>query len=749
MLLIVFTVSMFISATLLFLVEPMLAKMALPLLGGTPSVWNTCLVFFQAVLLAGYLYAHAATKWLGRRRQIILHICLALMPFAVLPLHIPAGWEPPAQSSPVPWMLGMLSVAVGLPFFVLSSSTPVLQHWFAQSRHLSARDPYFLYAASNTGSLMGLLGYPLLLEPALRLSTQSHYWSYGYALFVAMTIVCGALVWRARPGMTADDGPPLAPRDEPGNSSTWRQRLRWIALAFVPSSLMMGVTTALTVNVPAIPLFWVVPLALYLLSFVLVFAKRPPLSHVWVAHRLPLLMLFSLLVYVSRFSLPLVLLFSLYLLTLFAVAVTCHGELARTRPEVGRLTEFYLWISVGGVCGGIFNALLAPLLFSTVLEFPLVLIFAALLRPPIDQKPETAAKAARTKRNDLLLPLALGLCSVTLILGVSHGGFLLGRISPRLFVVIFGALVLWCLSFGKRPIRFAGGLAALLLAGSLYTGIYGESLYTERNFFGVLRVTNSPNGRFRYLVHGGIVHGSQSRDSAGSREPLTYYAKSGPAGSILRALQAKALSGTSGSRKAKWAVVGLGAGAMACYLQPEESLTFYEINPAVKRIALDPRYFTFIEQCAPSAQIILGDARLKLRDAADGSYDLLVLDAFSGDVIPMHLMTREALALYVRKLAPGGMLAFHTSNLYLRLTPTVCALAHDAGLVCELFDQTRITQEQIDAGVTASQWIVMARSRADLGALAADAHWVPVETQPGTQVWNDDYSNLLRIIKWR
>ena len=279
MILFVFTISMFVSATLLFLVEPMMAKMALPMLGGSPAVWNTCLVFFQAVLLAGYLYVYAATKWLGRRTQIALHLALAFTALAVLPLRIPMGWEPPSQSSPVLWILTMLSVAVGLPFFVLSASTPMLQRWFSQSGHKQSHDPYFLYAASNVGSLVGLLGYPLLLEPTLRLSLQSHFWSYGYALYLAMAVACSVLVWRTQPSLPAygaDSGEVAAETD---STVIWRQRLRWIALAFVPSSLMMGVTTALTTDVPAIPLFWVLPLAIYLLSFVLVFAKRQLIPH--------------------------------------------------------------------------------------------------------------------------------------------------------------------------------------------------------------------------------------------------------------------------------------------------------------------------------------------------------------------------------------------------------------------------------------------------------------------------------------
>jgi hypothetical protein len=751
MLLIVFTFAMFVSATLLFLVEPMLAKMALPMLGGTPAVWNTCLVFFQAVLLAGYLYAYASTKWLGRRTQIGVQIGVALLPLAVLPLHLPAGWEPPSQSTPVLWVLAMLSVAVGLPFFVLSSSTPMLQRWFSESGHAQASDPYFLYAASNAGSLVGLLGYPLLLEPMLRLSAQSGLWSYGYGLFFAMTVACGVLVWRANPGLSAVT---LVAGEEIGNASArvevprtlWKQRLRWIALAFVPSSLMLGVTTQLTTDVPAIPLFWVLPLAVYLLSFVLVFAKRPPISHEWLIRRLPFLILVALIPTVCKTKLPLLILIAIYLSTLFAIALVCHGELARNRPKVSRLTEFYLWMSFGGVLGGIFNALVAPVIFSSVAEFPLVLVCAALLRPPIDIVPLPADKAARAKRNDWLLPIALGLCMVAVIEGLAHEGLRPGR---PLVILIFGYSMLWCMSFGKRPFRFAAGLVVLLAASSLYTGPFGEILHTERSFFGVSRVTNDPTGKFRNLFHGGTSHGLQNLDPAKSRDPLAYYTTSGPAGTILRALEAKTIvDKDGGARKPAWAVVGLGAGAMACYAQPGESLTYYEIDPTVKRIASNPRYFTFLSQCAPTAPIVLGDARLKLRDAPDGSYDLIVLDAFSGDTIPMHLMTREALTLYVRKLAPGGMLAFHISNLYLQLGPTLGELAKDAGMVCLTADDTGVAQAQIDEGKFPSQWVVMARSRADLGAVGTDARWKDADVPTGTQLWTDDYSNLLHVIKW-
>jgi hypothetical protein len=745
MLLIVFTISMFVSAALLFLVEPMMAKMALPLLGGAPAVWNTCLVFFQATLLAGYLYAYAATKWLSRRAQIALQIALALTPLIVLPLRIPIGWEPPAQSNPVPWILGLLAVAVGLPFFLLSSSTPMLQRWFSQSGAKSAVDPYFLYAASNAGSLAGLFAYPLLLEPWLRLSVQSRLWSCGYLVFLALTITCGVLVWRSHPAAAlAEAGLP----EEAGTTervALWPRRLRWIALAFVPSSLMMGVTTALTTDVPAIPLFWVLPLALYLLSFVLVFAKRPPISHENMVLRLPILLLFTLFPILSGRQLGLLVLFPLYLAVLFFAAMVCHGELARSRPKVSRLTEFYLLISVGGVLGGIFNALLAPLIFSTVFEFPLALIFAAFLLPAIDPKSVSPAEAAKLKRNDLLLPLALGLSMTAVVFGLAHFSLHSNSLIASLFL---GGAMIWCLSFADRPMRFAFGLVAIVAAGSLFGSLDEKLLVQERSFFGVLRVSDNPESNLRYFIHGAIIHGVQSLDPSKSREPLVYFTKSGPAGSILRAMEAKTRTASGDElSQPRWAVVGLGAGAMACYLQPSESLTFYEIDPAVVRIASDPRYFTYLSQCAPRVPIIIGDARLKLRDAADNGYDLLVLDAFSGDAIPMHLMTREALALYLRKLAPGGMLAFHISNGHLELAPVLGVLAGDAGLVCLSDDDSSLRKEEIDAGKAPSEWLVMARDRADLGALATDPRWKPVNVPPGTDVWTDDFSNLLRVIK--
>jgi hypothetical protein len=742
MLVLAFLLPMFLGAALLFLIEPMIAKMMLPMLGGSAGVWNTCLVFFQATLLAGYFYAYAIERWLRRRLQIALHMALVVTPLAIvglLPLHLPAGWVPPTQSSPVFWIFGLLLVSVGLPFFILSSTAPLIQRWFSESAHRGASDPYFLYAAGNTGSLCGLLAYPVLLEPLLRLHTHAVLWSYGYLLYVLAIGICALIVWISPNGSERLTSIEI---EQPAAGDMWKERLRWIGLAFVPSSLMLGVTTALTTDVPAIPLLWVLSLAIYLVSFILVFAKRPPISHAWMIQREPFLILAGLIPTVAQSKLSFPILLALYLAVLFGVAMVCHGELARTRPAVRRLTEFYLCISIGGVLGGLFNALLAPLIFRTVLELPLALILAAVLRPTVESKLLTASAAVWAKRKDWLLPIALGLCMVVVIVGLAHAGIRPSRASN---ILIFGYSLLWCLSFAKRRFRFVLGLTAVVFASFFYSGPLGHVIHTERSFFGISRVAHDSAGEFHMLIHGGTVHGMQHLDSALSREPLIYYTRSGPAGQIFRAVQTSTPQGN-------WAIVGLGAGTMACYLQPGQTLTYYEIDPHVASIAGDARYFSFLRQCAPQADIVLGDARLKLRDAPDAHYGLIVLDAFSGDSIPMHLVTREALALYLRKLAPHGIIAFHISNIYMNLGPTLDTLARDAHLACFIENDVDVLQAQIDAGKFPSIWVVMARNESDLTLLRSEhdgsASWVPIPAHPARRVWTDDYSNLLSAIRW-
>jgi hypothetical protein len=736
---IVFILSMFLGSALLFVVEPMIAKMMLPLLGGTPSVWSTCLVFFQIALLAGYLYADISSKWLARRTQIVVHVVLIVSPFALiglLPPHLPAGWEPPSETSPIPWVLSTLALSVGLPFFILSSTTPILQRWFSDSGHRDAIDPYFLFAASNAGSLAGLLAYPFVLEPLLRLKVQSVVWTAGYAAFVVGAMACAMLVWGRQATRAVSVEVYVSPE-----GVTWNQRLRWVALAFVPSSLVLGVTTSLTTDVPAIPMVWVLTLAVYLLSFILVFARHPPIPHDWMVKREPFLILAALMPIISQAKFPFAVMLSLGLLVLFGVAMVCHGEIVRSRPAVRQLTEFYLWIAFGGALGGIFNALVAPAIFRSVLELPLVLVLAAVLRQR-DSVATGELSDAWVRRKDWMLPTALGLSMVTVMFVLARLGIRPGR---SLNIMIFGYSLVWCLSFAKRRWRFAGGLVALLIASSLYAGPFGHVIHTERSFFGVSRVTTDAHNRFHFLFHGGTTHGIESLDPAQSREPLSYYTVTGPAGQIFHAAESAAPQGD-------WAIVGLGAGAMACYLQPGQTLTYYEIDPVVVRIARNPSYFRFLAQCAPKSTIILGDARLKLHYAPDAHYGLIVLDAFSGDSIPVHLLTREAVALYLRKLAPRGLLAFHISNIYLDLSQTLAALAQNAHVVCLIEDDTAASQAEINAGKYPSTWVVMARNASDLSVLTSSqtsgGKWLPIAIRGRPNVWTDDYSNLVSSIRW-
>ena len=485
-----------------------------------------------------------------------------------------------------------------------------------------------------------------------------------------------------------------------------RRRARWVLLAFVPSSLMLSVTTYLSTNIAPIPLLWVIPLAIYLLTFILVFMRRPLLPHTLMLRALPIVILPLIITLVAQATQPIVLMIVLHLLVFFVVAMVCHGAIARDRPAPAHLTEFYLWMSAGGVLGGLFNALLAPLLFTTVVEYPLVLVLACLL---LETKSQQAASdqhvesrtggwpwslAARPFWLDLGLPVAVGALVVGAVLGARMAGI---NSSPAGFGLMFGVPSLICFSFSRRPMRFGLTIGAILLASMLYTSDQGQVLHAERSFFGIHRVLVDASARFHTLAHGSTRHGMQSLDPAQRDQPLTYYSRSGPIGQVLADISERRAG-------ARVAVIGLGAGSLACYKQPDQQWTFYEIDPSVVGIAHDPRYFTYMQDCAPDADILLGDARLSLVSAPDHAYDLIVLDAYSSDSIPVHLITREALALYQRKLAPGGVLAFHISNLYLDLKLALGNLSADAGLAGLWRDDLVLTHEEQASGKI---WLAM------------------------------------------
>ena len=461
----VFSTTLFVSAFLLFSIQPMFAKMVLPLLGGTPAVWNTCIVFFQAALLAGYAYAHLATRWLPLRRQAVAHLALLFVPLLLLPVGVSRHWLPPTEANPIPSLLGLMVGTVGLPFFVVSATAPLLQKWFASTDHPSAGDPYFLYAASNLGSLLALLSYPVVVEPSLRLASQSRVWAFGYSALVVLIGCCVLIVWRSASLPTRSGSQPTErPSPQPSPAADHRARVtlsrraHWVLLAFVPSSLMLGVTTYLSTDIAAIPLLWVIPLALYLSTFILVFAKKVLLPH-WLMVRLfPILILpvaISLLVHALQ---PIWLIISLHLVMFFVAAMVCHGELAADRPPTSVLTEYYLWMSFGGALGGLFNALIAPVIFSTAMEYPLAMILACLLRPGSPDEP----KEGLSHWLDYVMPVAFAFMVAGLFLAISVSAIpsLLVR---QLFCLALPAIL--CYVFRHRPIRFGLCMGVFLLLG--------------------------------------------------------------------------------------------------------------------------------------------------------------------------------------------------------------------------------------------------------------------------------------------
>jgi spermidine synthase len=721
--------TVFLSGALLFLVEPMFAKMALPKLGGSPAVWNVCVVFYQAVLLMGYALSHQIAKRFTPRRAALLQAGMVLAAFLALPIRLPAMLGSPLKHNPTLWLLSLLAIGIGLPFLVLSSFSSTIQTWYASTSRKAVNNPYVLYAAGNLGSMLALFAYPLLMERYLGLSEQSKLWEWGYTVLIALTCGCAFVLW-------------FVPESQAGKNShrseqtevrpTPLQELKWLAFAFIPSSLMLGVTTALTTELPPIPLFWVLPLAVYLVSFILVFATKPAGYHKLVIETVPILLLVIAFPLISKSVLSPLSSIPFYLMTLFFACVACHGELAISLPSAAHLTRFYLFVSLGGVLGGFFNAILAPLLFSSVVELPLVLFLLAL----VVSRWSSAIPRHSIDRRDVILPIVLGLGVAIVALWLRSTTF---RASPVMNFVVFAGPLMVCFSFSRRPIRFALGFGALLLASGLYSGQYGKLLMTQRSFFGVYRV--SEDSGYRQLIHGSTIHGLQSMDSTRAREPLAYYYETGPIGQVFR-------SSSIGRQLHEVGVVGLGAGSLACYSESGRHFTFYEIDPTVERVARDGHYFTYLQDCSPGSTVVIGDARLSLQSVPAQKYDLVVVDAFSSDTIPVHLATREAIQLYFDKLSGHGLLALNISNRYLDIRPALAALARDAGLACVVQEDVNIDGYEQSRGKFASTWVLMARQRSDFAELASQPRWHDIPLRSARSLWTDEYSSVVGIIRW-
>ena len=736
-----FIATLILGSFLLFLIQPLFARLVLPVLGGSPSVWNTAMLFYQTALLLGYGYAHALQR-LPFRMQAMVHVPLFTAAALTLPIGLARIGEAATGDAAAWWLLKLLLLSIGPVFIMVAAQAPLMQAWFARSADKAAASPFFLYAASNLGSLAGLLAYPFLLEPLTALGFQQHLWSAGYVLLLALTTFCAITILRA-----GDRPPATLPDRVTGRAArpvTWSRRLHWLALAAVPSGLMLSTTTHITTDIMAMPMLWVLPLAIYLLSFILVFSRAGPLATRMAVLASPaaLLVFGAANVLLAGMAATVFGMFSLLLLLVVAVAL--HGTLALDRPAAAHLTGYYLWMAAGGVVGGLFAALLAPLLFDWVYEHPILLLAAALLIPA---RPLTAAIGHLWVGNR---PLARGLRIVSppllLVLGWWLGASLdLLNPPPAQAIALLVMVTITVLAIG-RPLLFTWSLAMLMLALGGWQQIDISTIEgaRQRSFFGIYTIENSHRSQTRRLLHGTTLHGAQSLDPARSRQPLTYYAPDSGVGKAMSA--ATTLFG----EQARIGVVGLGAGSLICYASPLEDWTVFEIDPLVVKLATDPAVFSYVAQCRPDVRIMVGDARLKLAEQPAHRFDLLAIDAFSSDAIPLHLLTREAFATYFHTLSAHGVLLVHVSNRFLDLEPVVAGIARDLGLSARQFVYVPSTDDA-GLGYTASIWIALARNEADMArfteATGDSAGWLPLHQRDDVSGWTDGFASILPVLK--
>ncbi|NJC32753.1 SAM-dependent methyltransferase [Sphingomonas jejuensis] len=727
-----FVLTILLGSFLLFLVQPMVARMALPRLGGAPAVWNSAMLVYQALLLGGYAYAH----WIGKlrpRRQAAVHVALLAVAALWLPIGLIAAMPEP-DFSPVLWVPWLLVLSIGPLFFAVSAQAPLMQRWYSAAS--GGRDPYALYAASNLGSFAGLIAYPLLVEPELPLAGQSLLWTGGYVVLVALVLACAAQL-PTRDAPQVSDLPATTP------PPTMRRKLTWVALALVPSGLMLSTSTYLTTDIVAMPLLWAMPLGIYLLSFTVAFARRQAVAEL-ITRMAPLTIIVMGGLAMRQSPQQPVFGAVLALTLLFVVSVALHAEMYRTRPAPERLTGFYLAMSIGGALGGVFAGLIAPVLFDWTYEHPILILAAGLLVPQYFLFPAIErwwSDDAKAKY------LAAGITAVTIIIAV------FAIRAPTVWLIrngeAFGAIgigLLAIFAIGIRPVYMVTlGAIILVFGGWQALEMSATSQARTRSYFGVYTVRDFRLDEARTLAHGTTFHGIQRQTPGREREPTSYYSPTSGVGQALLALPE--LAGPA----ARVGIVGLGTGTLACYRRPGQQWTFYEIDEQVVRIARDSGQFSFLSRCAPGVHIVLGDARLSLAAQRPGTLDLLALDAFSSDVVPAHLLTLEAFAAYGRVLAPDGMLLVHISNRFLDLEPVLSAAATQGGWVAAVLVDA-IPPDAPDAVFRSSSvWVAMSRDvdtiRRFISTPAAlTAPWRPLEERPGFRAWTDDFSSVLPLL---
>jgi SAM-dependent methyltransferase len=666
--------TIFVSAFLLFLVQPLLAKQILPWFGGASIVWTLCMVFFQLVLLLGYAYAHWLSSHVRGEKQAYIHIALLALSLVFLPVMASPEWKPTGDDNPVVRILLLLFATVGLPYFLLSSTSPLVQAWFA--RAFAGASPYRLFALSNLASMLALLGYPLMFEPWFGTREQSLWWSGGYALFV---VLCAVLAWQGRslPALDSESHPAQTaaePRPAAGRI------LLWLALSAMGSVMLLAVSNHLTQNISSIPLLWVVPLAVYLLTFILCFeGNRWYMRDFYLGSLVWMLGVMAWFVADKSLQFDLLWQIGVFVIGLYFVCMFCHGELALLRPGPRHLTLFYLMVSLGGVLGGVLVGIVAPVTLPAYLELEIALVVIAILA---------------VVRN-------------------------LGRPMPivMMLVAIVGAT-----------------FAALAYRVHSFTE---DAVHIVRNHYGVLRVKENSTTvadqetRYRSIVHGAILHGEQWLSEKYRRSATTYYKTTSGIGRALLAFEGKPI---------KVGVIGLGAGSLAVYADADDTYRFYDINPAVIEVA--NTWFTYLKDSPGKMETVLGDARLSLEREPPQGFDVLAIDAFSGDAIPTHLITFEAVGEYLRHLKPEGVIAFHVSNRFLDLKPVLLAIAEKHGLEFAYIHETG------DAGTTTSDWVLITRHKPFILRPDIAEATQPVPPEPGWRLWTDSYNNLIQVYRW-
>ena len=731
---ILFATTLFVSASLMFVLQPMFGKTLLPLLGGSPAVWNTCMVFYQTILFLGYLYAHYLSTSQPQRKQILVHIIVILISCIALPLILPENTEPPTENNPTLWILWTLLLAIGLPFFVVSSTAPLMQKWFANIGHQTSHDPYFLYAASNAGSLLALISYPFIIEPNIGLNDQNTAWSGGYIILGLLIISCAIMLWRHpnNPDSTPEqtDAPP---------ELTLTTKLHWLALAFVPSSLLLGLTNFISTDIASVPLLWIIPLTIYLLSFIIVFSKWGNKVHGYMLFLQPVILLpFIAFSFINPAILPFWVDLALHLTAFFLAVMVCHGELAKTRPHTEHLTTYYLIMSFAGMLGGMFNTFIAPFIFSSVYEYPIMIIAALLLRPNLTLTTESPYKQLGLQT---AFPAAIFLCGLVIYAITGNLGHHIDTIGAGL--ILLAGLTY---AFREKPVTLSLLTGVIIIFTLALHSLLTSTLHQQRTFFGVLSIrestlVNEQNQPEKYheFFHGTTKHGAQRLTASQQQVPLTYYSRPGPIGQLFKIYEKENQNWVIGA-------VGLGAGALACYSQPKQNWSFYEIDPTVVEIAKNTNYFKYLQLCGKNIQMKVGDARLSLIKEQEKKFDLLIMDAFSSDSVPTHLLTQEALQLYFSKLKPTGILAFHITNRHLSLKKVLADHARQlnySALIQEFKPQNHVPL------VIATDWVVMAKNKERLAPLQQSqmGNWEKLPLYFGMKPWTDDFTNIISIWK--